>query len=101
MILRQARTAMAVNKQLNLTVENKPHTTNCIYCIFEAYFRLKVCERSVLTVLKSFLSNIYQRREGCRHAEDGENPNFYIFRTTATFSAVKGVTLWFVFNGKI
>ena len=35
--LKQARTATAVNKQLNFTVKNKPHTTNYIYCIFEAY----------------------------------------------------------------
>ena len=33
---------------------------------------LKVCERTVLTVLKSFLSDVYQRREGCRRAEDGK-----------------------------
>ena len=32
--LKQARTAMVVNKQLNFTVKNKPHTTNYIYCIF-------------------------------------------------------------------
>ena len=29
-------------------------------------------ERTVLSVLKSFLSNVYQRREGCRNAKDGE-----------------------------
>ena len=34
--LKQARMATAVNKQLNFTVKNKPHTTNYIYCIFEA-----------------------------------------------------------------
>ena len=39
--LKQARTATVVNKQLNFTVKNKPHTTNYIYCIFEAYFMLK------------------------------------------------------------
>ena len=39
--LKQARTATAVNKQLNFTVRNKPHTTNYIYCIFEAYFMIK------------------------------------------------------------
>ena len=39
--LKQARTATAVNKQLNFTVKNKPHTTNYIYCIFEAYFMIK------------------------------------------------------------
>ena len=39
--LKQARTATAVNKQLNFTVKNKPHTTNYIYCIFEAYFMMK------------------------------------------------------------
>ena len=39
--LKQARTATAVNKQLNFTVKNKPHTTNSIYCIFEAYFMIK------------------------------------------------------------
>ena len=33
---------------------------------------LNVCERTVLTVLKSFLSNVYQRRLGCRRAEDGK-----------------------------
>ena len=70
--LKQTRTATAENKQLNFTVKNKPHTANYIYCIFEAYFMIKVCERTVLTVLKSFLSNVYQRREGCRRAEDGE-----------------------------
>ena len=32
--LKQTRTATAVNKQLNFTVKNKPHTTNYIYCIF-------------------------------------------------------------------
>ena len=37
----QARTVTAGNKQLNFTVKNKPHTTNYIYCIFEAYFRIK------------------------------------------------------------
>ena len=35
--LKQARTATAVNKQLNFTVKNKPHTTNYIYCIFEGF----------------------------------------------------------------
>ena len=39
--LKQARTATAVNKQLNFTVKNKPHTTNYIYCTFEAYFMIK------------------------------------------------------------
>ena len=39
--LKQARTATAVNKQLNVTVKNKPHTTNYIYYIFEAYFMIK------------------------------------------------------------
>ena len=39
--LKQARTATAVNKQLHFTVKNKPHTTNYIYCIFEAYFMIK------------------------------------------------------------
>ena len=39
--LKQTRTATAVNKQLNFTVKNKPHTTNYIYCIFEAYFMIK------------------------------------------------------------
>ena len=39
--LKQARTATAVNKQLNFTVKHKPHTTNYIYCIFEAYFMIK------------------------------------------------------------
>ena len=39
--LKEARTATAVNKQLNLTVKNKPHTTNYIYCIFEAYSMIK------------------------------------------------------------
>ena len=39
--LKQARTATAVNKQLNFTVKNKPHTTNYIYCIFKAYFMNK------------------------------------------------------------
>ena len=39
--LKQARTATAVNKQLNFTVKNKPDTTNYIYCIFEAYFMIK------------------------------------------------------------
>ena len=32
--LKQTRTATAVNKPLNFTVKNKPHTTNYIYCIF-------------------------------------------------------------------
>ena len=39
--LKQTRTATAVNEQLNFTVKNKPHTTNYIYCIFEAYFMIK------------------------------------------------------------
>ena len=39
--LKQARTATAVNKQLNFRVNNKPDTTNYIYCIFEAYFMIK------------------------------------------------------------
>ena len=39
--LKQTRTATAVNKQLNFTVKNKPHTTNYIYYIFEAYFMIK------------------------------------------------------------
>ena len=39
--LKQTRTATAVNKQLNFTVQNKPHTTDYIYCIFEAYFMIK------------------------------------------------------------
>ena len=39
--LKQARTARAVNKQLHFTIKNKPHTTNYIYCIFEAYFMIK------------------------------------------------------------
>ena len=39
--LKQTRAATAVNKQLNFTVKNKPHTTNYIYCIFEAYFMIK------------------------------------------------------------
>ena len=33
---------------------------------------LEVRETTVLTVLKSFLSNVYQRQEGCRRAEDGK-----------------------------
>ena len=39
-----------------------------------------MCERTVLTVLKSILSNVYQRREGCRRAEDGK---ILIFTTSA------------------
>ena len=40
--LKQARTATAVDKQLNFTItENKPHTTNYICCIFGAYFMIK------------------------------------------------------------
>ena len=39
-----------------------------------------MCERTVLIVLKSFLSNVYQRREGCRRAEDGK---ILIFTTSA------------------
>ena len=31
--LKQARTATAVNKQLNFTVKNKQHTTNYIYVV--------------------------------------------------------------------
>ena len=83
--LKQARTATAVNTQLNFTVKNKPHTTNYIYTAYLKHILwLKVCERIELTVLKSFLSNVYQRREGCRRAENGKNPNFHVFRTTAT-----------------
>ena len=70
--LKQARTATAVNKQLNFTIKNKPHTTNYIYCIFEAYFMIKSVRKTVLTALKSFLSNVYQLQEGCRRAEDGK-----------------------------
>ena len=47
-----------------------------------------MCERTVLTVLKSFLSNVYQRRESFHRAEDGKILNYKVFRTTATFSAV-------------
>ena len=91
--LKQARTATTVNKQLNFTVKNKPHTTNYMYTAYLKHILwLKVCERTVLTVLNPFLSNVYQRREGCRRAEDGKLSNFHVFRTTATFSAVKGVT---------
>ena len=32
---------LGVNKQPNLTVKNKPHTTSYIYCIFEVYFMIK------------------------------------------------------------
>ena len=39
--LKQARTSTGVNKQLNFTVKNKPHTTSYIYCLFEAYFMIK------------------------------------------------------------
>ena len=39
--LKQARTETAVNKQLNFSVKNKPHTINYIYCIFETYFMIK------------------------------------------------------------
>ena len=73
--LKQTRTTTAVNKQLNFTVKNKPHTTNYIYCLFEAYFMIKSVWKN-LTVLKSFLSNVYQRREGCRRAEDGKIVTF-------------------------
>ena len=38
-----------------------------------------MCKSTVLTVLKSFLSNVYQRR-GCRRAEDGK---ILIFTTSA------------------
>ena len=69
--LKQTRTATAVNKQLNVTVKNKPHTTNYIYCIYLKHILLlKVCERTVLTVLKSFLCNTFHRGEGCRRPED-------------------------------
>ena len=37
---KQARTATAVNKQLNFRVKKKPLTTST-YCIFEAYFMIK------------------------------------------------------------
>ena len=71
--LKQTRTATAVNKQLNFTVKNKPCTQPTIYT---AYFKhilwLKVCERTVLTVLKSILSNTFHHGEGCRRAEDVE-----------------------------
>ena len=73
--LKQNRTATAVNKQLNFPVKNKPHTTNYSIILYTAYLKhlwLKVCERTVLTVFKSFLSNVYQRREGCCRAEDGK-----------------------------
>ena len=39
--LKQTRTVTAGNKQLTFPVKNKPHTTNYIYCIFEAYFMIK------------------------------------------------------------
>ena len=90
--LKQARTATAVNTQLNFTVKNKPHTTNYIYTAYLKHILwLKVCERTVLTVLKSFLSNVYQRREGCRRAENGK---ILIFTSSGRRqpSAVKGVT---------
>ena len=73
--LKQARTATAVNKQLNFRVKKKPQTTDYVY-IRIAYLKhillLKVCERTVLTVLKSILSiyNTLHRGEGCRRPED-------------------------------
>ena len=100
--LKQARTATAVRKQLNFTVKKQtthnqlylllffsdegPMLETLDYTIrigstptflyFDLYIVhilwLKVCERTVLTVLKSFLSNVYQRQEGCRRAEDGK-----------------------------
>ena len=79
---------------------------------------LKVCERTVLTVLKSILSNTFHRGDGCRP----EDVKFLVLSTTATFSALVNVTqewlknsqtlliikyavyivgcVWFVFNGK-
>ena len=68
-----ARTASAVNRQLNFTVKHKPHTTK--YTIqttayLKHILRLKACERTVLTVLKSILSNTFHCGECCRRPED-------------------------------
>ena len=62
------RTATAVNKQLNFKVKKKPPTTDYIYVLHILW--LKVCEKTVLTVLKSILSNTFYGREGCRRPED-------------------------------
>ena len=61
------RTAIAVNKPLNFTVEKKSHTTNYIYWISEAM--IKSVWKNCIEVI---LSNVYQRRLGCRRAEDGK-----------------------------
>ena len=60
--LKQARRATAVNKQIHFRVKKKPQTTDYVYV-------LKVCEKTVLTVLKSILSNTLYRGEGCRRPE--------------------------------
>ena len=39
--LRQARKATVGNKRLNFSVIKKPHTTDYVYCKFEAYFMIK------------------------------------------------------------
>ena len=79
---KQARTATAVNKQLNFTLKNKLHTTNYIYCIFEAYFMIKSVWKNCIDCFEviHFLSNVYQRREGCRRPEDGK---ILIFTTSS------------------
>ena len=67
--LKQARTATAVNKQLKFR-----ETTDNWQRLRIAYLKhilwLKVCERTVLTILKSILSNTFHRGEGCRRHED-------------------------------
>ena len=92
--LKQARTATAVNKQLNCIVKNKSHTTNYIYCIFEAYFMIKsVWKNCIYWLFWSHswvtFTNTSRRLQSCWKRE---NPNFHVLMTTATFSAVKGVT---------
>ena len=76
--LKQARTATAVNKQLHFRVKKKPQTTDYVYVLhnLKHILCLKVCERTVLTVLKSILSNTLDRGEGCRRPEDVKKLGF-------------------------
>ena len=65
------RMATAENKQLNFRVKKKPQTTDYAYVLhIWNILWLNVCEMTVLTVLKSLLSNTFHRGRGCRRPED-------------------------------
>ena len=54
--LKQARTATAVNKQLNFNVKNKPQTTGYrTHCKFSVILWLKVCEGTLQSSVGCFI----------------------------------------------